>query len=130
MKLFLILSTLIISNFSYARFETCYNDPRTEHVSYEYNTCIYNNFRLVTRKLNIPMEYCQSFGGSSNIRFVRCINNNFFTAGEALNQPLRECDNTDIGQPRNRYWLNQFFQDCVNRTFRQIDFLIRRRPRS
>ncbi len=68
--------------------------------------------------------YCKGY----NIQYMNCINRNFTIAERRLNVRIDNCTNWNGGRTNYPYKLSRDFQNCVNRNFRQIDFLLRRRP--
>jgi len=127
MKKIWILLVLMISSSAYSYVETCQNFAPRDDVSFQYNRCVERNFESFEPHLNILFERCFSFGGYDNRQFIRCINRNFNRAGIELSTGIPFCDNWHIGRPQYPLSLSRSFQDCVNRNFRQVDFLIRRR---
>ena len=113
------------STFSFARVRECNNYDSRDGVSYKYINCINKNFIKFSQDIDVDFFICNTFGGRNNTQYIDCINRNFSIAGTQLNTSIEYCSNWNRGRDEFPQRLSNNFQYCVNRNFRQIDFLIR-----
>ncbi|MBT4792545.1 MAG: hypothetical protein HON90_13315 [Halobacteriovoraceae bacterium] len=122
-KIIILLIILLNTNLAFSWVDNCSNDATGSEVSDRYISCVNTNFTRLALKLKLKTDRCYTFGASHNPRYIACVNDNFKKFSTELNTPMQACRNTNIGS-RDRYRLNQYFQECVNRTFRQVNRII------
>lgn len=91
-------------------------------VSYSYQSCVNNNFFLISTSIGGFYQHCTNFGNEVDYFFLSCVNNSFREAQYRLKNTiyLRDCQNY------NRQTLDYFFVSCVNNNFSDIQRAILR----
>ena len=91
-------------------------------VSYSYQSCVNNNFFLISTSIGGFYQHCTNFGVEVDYFFLSCVNGAFREAQYRLKNTvyLPDCQNY------NRQTLEYFFVSCVNNNFSEIQRAIRR----